>query len=418
MLHRLALTCFVVLLSAAPAAAALEAVGVIKSIDPQAGTMVVFAGGQDRNLTAEKDVRVLDKDGKPLAGGLASKELKPDVTVTVVVEPGAGRIALQSIRLGGTLPAGGNRPGGAARRDPALTPKSTVGLKPLTEMTASDNYKGEDGGLYGGGKNEPPAEHAAAAKKITTSIVPLGLDGKPAADGKVVLISMSMSNATQEFSTFKRIADADAEKSSQLTIVDCAQGGQTMAAWARADGRCWDEAMRRLSTADVAPEQVQIVWVKLANAGPRGELNDHGKPLYDDTVKVLNLAKERFPNLKIAYLGSRIYGGYASTRLNPEPYAYEGAFIVRRLIRDQIAGEAALNFDPQKGDVKSPLLLWGAYLWADGMTPRKSDGLIYEREDLAGDGTHPTQAGQRKVAEVLLNFFKTDSNTKSWFVRK
>jgi len=416
MLRRLALACSLVLCVAAPAAA-LEAVGVIKSIDPKAGTMVVFAGGQDRYLTAEKDVRVLDKDGKPLADGLASKELKADVTVTVVVEPGAGRIALQSIRLGGTLPAGGNRPGGGARRGPALTPKSTVGLKPLTEMTASDNYKVEDGGLYGGGKNEPPAEHAAAAKKITASIVPLGRDGKPSADGKVVLISMSMSNATQEFSTFKRIADADAEKSSQLTIVDCAQGGQTMAAWANAGGRCWTVAMERLEAAGITPEQVQVVWVKLANAGPSGELNVHGQRLYDDTTAVLHLAKQRFPNLKIAYLGSRIYGGWATTQLNPEPYAYEGAFIVRRLIRDQIAGNEALTYAATGSMApKAPLLLWGPYFWADGVTPRKSDGLVYEQSDFADDGTHPNQSGQRKVANLLLTFFKTDGNAKTWFV--
>ena len=31
-----------------------------------------------------------------------------------------------------------------------LEPKASVGLKPLTEMTANDRYKGEDGGLYGG----------------------------------------------------------------------------------------------------------------------------------------------------------------------------------------------------------------------------------------------------------------------------
>jgi len=416
MFRRLALACSLVLCVAAPAAA-LEAVGVIKSIDPQAGTLVVFANGQDRNLTAEKDVRVLDKDGKPLAGGLASKELKPDVTVTVVVQPEAGRIALQSIRLGGTLPAGGNRPGGGARRGPALTPKPTVGFKPLTEMTASDDYKGEDGGLYGGGKNEPPAEHAAAAKKITTSIVPLGPDGKPAAEGKVVLISMSMSNATQEFSTFKRIADADVEKSSQLTIVDCAQGGQTMAAWARRDDRCWAVAMERLEAASITPEQVQVVWVKLANAGPSGELNVHGQRLYDDTTAVLHLAKERFPNLKIAYLGSRIYGGWATTQLNPEPYAYEGAFIVRRLIRDQIAGNEALTYSSTGGAApKAPLLLWGPYFWADGLTPRKSDGLVYEQSDFTDDGTHPNQSGQRKVANLLLTFFKNDGNAKSWFV--
>lgn len=418
MLRSFALALPLVLLFVA-SAAALDAVGTIKSIAAEAGTLVVFAGGQDRNLTAAADLQVLDKAGKPLAGGLKSPELKAGVEVSVTVQPGAGRIALHVLRLGAVRPAPG--PGQAGRRNsapPEITERPSVGFKPLTEMTAADNYKGEDGGLYGGGKNEPPASHAAAAKQITESIVPLGTDGKPAADGKVVLISMSMSNATQEFSTFKRIADADEAKSSKLTIVDCAQGGQTMAAWAQPEGRCWAEAMRRLEAANITPEQVQFIWVKLANAGPQGELDEHGKRLYDDTVKVLHLAKERFPNAKIAYLSSRIYGGYATTRLNPEPYAYEGAFVVRWLLRDQIKGNAALNYDPAKGEVTSPLLLWGPYLWADGTTPRKSDGLLYERADLAGDGTHPTSEGQRKVAGVILNFFKTDANAKTWFVEK
>ena len=40
---------------------------------------------------------------------------------------------------------------------------------PLTEMSASDRYRGEDGGLYGEGRNEPPPElreraRAAAAR--------------------------------------------------------------------------------------------------------------------------------------------------------------------------------------------------------------------------------------------------------------
>jgi hypothetical protein len=415
MFRNIALALSLVILSVSQAAA-LDAVGTIRSIDADAGTLVVFAGGQDRNLTAANDLQVLGKDGKPLAGGLKSPELKAGVEVSVTVQPGAGRISLHVLRLGAVAPRAGQGP---RRPDPNMPPpRSSTGLKPLTEMSASDNYKGEDGGLYGGGKNEPPAAHAAAAKKITEAIVPLGADGKPSADGKVVLISMSMSNATQEFSTFKRIADADETKSSKLTIVDCAQGGQTMAAWAQPEGRCWTEAMRRLEAAGITAEQVQVIWVKLANAGPQGELNEHGKRLYDDTVKVLHLAKERFPNAKIAYLGSRIYGGYATTRLNPEPYAYEGAFAVRWLLRDQIKGDAALNFDLAKGEVNSPLLLWGPYLWADGTTPRKSDGLIYEREDLAGDGTHPTPAGQRKVAGVILNFFKTDVNAKMWFAEK
>jgi lysophospholipase L1-like esterase len=54
-------------------------------------------------------------------------------------------------------------------------------------------------------------------------------------------------------------------------------------------------------------------------------------------------------------------------------------------------------------------------LWANGTTARE-DGLKYETTDLGQDGTHPSPVGQRKVAELLLKFFKTDSTTKGWFV--
>jgi hypothetical protein len=127
-------------------------------------------------------------------------------------------------------------------------------------------------------------------------------------------------------------------------------------------------------------------------------------------------AKARFPNLRIAYLSSRIYGGYAGSNLNPEPYAYEGAFPARWLIQDQIKGDAALSYGAGGSEAKVPLLLWGPYLWADGMTPRKSDGLFYKREDLASDGTHPSTEGREKVAKVMLQFYKTDPLAKSWFV--
>ena len=121
-------------------------------------------------------------------------------------------------------------------------------------MTAADKYKGEDGGLYGGGKNEPPEVHQAAAKKETAKIVPLDADGKPDPDGKIALVSISMSNATMEFSLFKQIADADPQKSPLLTIVDCAQGGQAMAQWVDPRARAWTEADRRLVAAHVSPE--------------------------------------------------------------------------------------------------------------------------------------------------------------------
>ncbi len=307
--------------------------------------------------------------------------------------------------------------GDAGARPPPLAAREKTGLKPLTEMTADDRYKGQDGGLYGEGRNAPPDAHRQAASAEVAKIKPLDAQGKPAADGRIVLVSISMSNATQEFSMFKRIADADSAKSPRLTIVDCAQGGQAMAQWVSPKAAPWLEADRRIAAAQVTAEQVQVAWIKLANVGPRGDLDEHGKKLQRDTLAVIQNAKSRFPNLRIVYLGSRIYGGYASGPLNPEPYAYESAFVVRWLIQDQIKEDAALNFDEKHGPVKAPLLLWGPYFWADGVTPRQSDKLVWIRDDLVADGTHPSQTGREKVARMLLEFFRTDETAKPWFAQ-
>lgn len=299
----------------------------------------------------------------------------------------------------------------------ALLGKEQVGFKPLTEMSAEDRYKGEDGGLYGGGKNTPPDGHAKAAEAALAKIQPLDRDGKPSADGRIVFVSISMSNATQEFSTFKRIADADSAKSPKLTIVDCAQGGQAMAEWVDPEAGPWREADRRLTSAGVTHPQVQVAWIKLANKGPQGDLQQHGRKLQRDTLAVIANAKARFPNLQIAYLSSRIYGGYANGALNPEPYAYESGLVCRWLIQDQIKGDAALNYDAAKGPVKAPLLLWGPYMWADGTKPRAGDGLVYLLSDLGPDGTHPSDAGRDKVARLMLNFYKTDPLARTWFAK-
>jgi len=101
--------------------------------------------------------------------------------------------------------------------------------------------------------------------------------------------------------------------------------------------------------------------------------------------------------------------------LNPEPWAYESGFAVKWLIEQQIMGDKSLNYNADKGAVKAPWLSWGPYLWANGTTKR-ADGLFYAREDLGNDGTHPTASGNDKVAKLLLEFFKTDSTTKPWFV--
>jgi hypothetical protein len=285
-------------------------------------------------------------------------------------------------------------------------------ITPLTDLGAAERYEGQDGGLYGGGRNTPPDALRTAAERELAAIQPRDAFGQPAADGIIGFVALSMSNATQEFSHFKRMADASALKHARVTIVDCAQGGQAMAEWASADARTWQVTRERLSAAGVAPAQVQVAWVKLANKSPSGSLEEHGRKLERDTLALLHHARALFPNLRVVYFGSRTYGGYATGGLNPEPYAFESAFAARWLIERQMRG------DPELALTRTPLLLWGPYLWADGTRGRKFDGLVWERGDFVADGVHPSPTGRQKVAELLMNFLTADPLAKSWFAAK
>jgi len=310
---------------------------------------------------------------------------------------------------------------------PAAAGKDSVGLSPLTDAFDSA-YKGQNGGLYGDGKNEPPPEHLAAALRAAGEIRPLDAAGNPDPEGEIVLISSGMSNVTQEFQQFMRFADIDPVKSPQVVIVDGAQGGQEASDWAYPEKRhrkdrpnAWDVLQRRLQQAGVTSQQVQVLWLKQARRNPAslGEFPKHAEVMKQDLTVVLNEMKRRFPNLQLAYLSSRIYAGYASGPLNPEPYAYETAFTMRWLIEEQMAGSEALNFDKDKdkGKVQSPVLLWGPYLWANGVRGRQLDDLVWQRSDFGRDGTHPSASGRKKVAEQLLHFLKTDRTAKTWFVK-
>ena len=40
---------------------------------------------------------------------------------------------------------------------------------------------------------------------------------------------------------------------------------------------------------------------------------------------------------------------------------------------------------------------------------------MWKREDLSGDGTHPSETGRDKVARLLVDFCKTDPLARGWF---
>ncbi len=290
-----------------------------------------------------------------------------------------------------------------------------TGLIPLTALGAG-TYQGYTGGLYPGGSNTRPPAHDAAGLAIANAVAPIDTFGNADPNGRVVLISIGMSNCTQEFSTFVPMSNADPSRDPGVRVIDCARGGQTASLIKNPASAYWDTVRTRLRGVGSSPAQVQVAWIKEANAGPTTGFPAATTTLMRDLGSVVRTLKDHFPNLRIAYLSSRIYAGYASTALNPEAYAYESGFAVKWLIEGQIAGEDSLNHDAGQGPVEAPWLAWGPYLWADGLTPRPGDGLTYACSDFSADGTHPATSGRIKVANLLLDFLQTDATAQPWYL--
>lgn len=305
----------------------------------------------------------------------------------------------------------------------------------LTDL-GGGTYYGFAGGLYENGSNMPPADHLAAGLAAAAAVRPLDREGRPSGDGRVVLVSIGMSNTTQEFCapqnpapctpwSFVGQALSDpAVSRTNLVLVNGARGGQAADAWDAPNERNYDLIRdQNLRPLGLTEAQVQVAWVKLANRQPAVALPSGDADawrLVEQLGNTVRAMKTRYPNLRLVYVSSRIYAGYASTTLNPEPYAYESGFAVKWLIQAQIdqvrSGRIVLA---RAGDLDhrstAPWLAWGPYLWADGLRAR-SDGLTWERGDFQADGTHPSQSGQRKVGTMLLAFFKNEPTAQPWFL--
>ncbi len=286
---------------------------------------------------------------------------------------------------------------------------------PLPDLGAG-TYKGEQRGLYPEGSNVPPPAHLRAGLRLAKELTPLDRDGRKSDSGLIVLLSIGMSNTTQESRSFRAIAKADSQLNPEMLFVDGAEGAQTAAKIADPASKYWVTVESRLREVEAAAAQAQALWTKEADA--KEDFPVEPKRMQEALVRALQILHNKFPNLKIAYLSSRIYGGWAASPPNPEPHAYEEGFSVKWLIADQIAGKPELNYDPAKGAVQSPWIAWGPYLWADGLKGRNDGMVVWKREDLGPDGTHPSMLGREKVARLLMDFLKKDPTSRPWFVKQ
>jgi hypothetical protein len=334
---------------------------------------------------------------------------------------------------------------------------------PLMDL-GSKTYKGFQGGLYQGNNTIPTAQ-ATAGSGFASQVQPLDTSGRPSSRGKIVFTSIGMSNAAVEFGAFSQIAAANSRVNhTTLAIENGALGGITACYWIVPFGSppCslhtenqFDRVRDNVLTpAGLSEKQVQIVWINEANGAPGvigcgaggnlpcnplcsvgsfGCVNSTEKTealRYEQQVgEIIRAAKVRWPNLKLAFLSTRIYAGYAVVNINPEPYAYEYGFSAKWLIQAQITQMQTGVMDPVAGNLNfnngtAPWITWGSYTWADGPVPR-SDNFIWcdgqpgspcnGEVDFQTDGTHPNGGGSKKVGTLLMNFFLSSPYTVNWF---
>ena len=381
-----------------------------------------------------------------------------------------------------------------------ITVNSAAVTVPLSDMTQSGkNYLGFTGGLYGSNSNTVPTKHDSDGKALAGKIQPLDQSGNATSNGTIVFLGIGMSNAFIEFGRFVSVSTAAGSGVNQTTLAveNGAHGAVTACPWTVAQGlagpvcgatgvpaenqydRVRDTVLATATTAPNVPAgcgttsspclteaQVQVIWMKNANPDPGLDGIGSMSPTTNCAAEVANApafltescryewqmgeivraAKSRYPNLKLIFFTTRIYAGYATSALNPEPYAYEYGFSGQWLVNAQIAQVGGAGADAVAGDLcyssnecgstVGTWVGWGPYLWADGTTKR-GDGLNWcnaqagspcnGEQDFEPDGTHPSSNnpttppydGAYKFVSAspwgMMNFFLTSPYTCPWF---
>lgn len=283
--------------------------------------------------------------------------------------------------------------------------KTSIGRVPLD---TDEEHGGE--GLYGNGSNVAP--HIEWGKTVGDMIKPLLPDGTPAErGGKIVFAGVGgMSNYFQWLQKMLELYRQEYGLTRRLTFMNLHKA--TFAAREIAIEKpdvYWDDpkigVMAKLAKRNISPLQVQILWI-----GNTVRLQNKPFPANANEIElymgmILDEALRRFPKTKQVFLSPVNYFGYALPGApQREPHAYEEGYGYQSLINSRI------NHD------RLPFVAWGPYLWADGLIPRPSDGLIWECEDyVTKDRVHPSESGKIKTAKMLLNFFKSNQATSRWF---
>lgn len=293
---------------------------------------------------------------------------------------------------------------------------TNTAIVPVTDL-GTGTYLGTEGGLYLDGSNVMPSTHDADGLNFAQDVVPRDPSGFPSSTGKIGVLSIGMSIAYDNFQTFTIDATADPSVNPALVMVPGAQPRVGAKDWAQLTFPAWNAIFDYfLPQTGLTSRQVQVAWVEAVDSQPSGSFPEDMTSLQSHLESTAQNLHTLFPNLKLAFFNSREYGGYSnglpgSGTNDPEPYAYESAYAVRGMIQDQINGVSSMSY------ANAPWVAWGPYTWANGMIAR-NDGLVWTCQNFEADGTHTSQpgGGTERVANQMMNFFKTTDVTMPWFL--
>lgn len=302
---------------------------------------------------------------------------------------------------------------------------SVLTLVPLNDLGPAPYLYGYVGGLYEDGSNVIPADHLAAGLRRSALIVPRDASGRPSPSGKIVFLAAGVGETARIDEALIEMARSDPRVDHQsVVLVNAAREDDDASAWIPplSDGTFARIHDTLLTSAGATEKQVQVVWLQLVTNSPARPLPPQDADAYrlkGSIAAALRALKARYPNLQIAYLSSRVYGGYATTSWNPEPFAYESALSNRWVILGQITlMRTGSLWDTRIGPIdyekeQAPWVAWGPYFWANATLPR-SDGLTWQRDDFEADGERLSPTGARKAAQQLMQFLLHEP-TAEWF---
>jgi hypothetical protein len=352
----------------------------------------------------------------------------------------------------------------AAQQIPKYIPLNDLGIGNY-QPPSGGSFQG---GLYENGTNVIPPDHLSAAP--LSQIKPI--------NGKIVFLSLGMSNAMDEWADFIAKYHGNAAINPAVVMVNGAQGGIGPCAFIMPTGQCGNspnpyDVIKAQRLPPYTEDQVQVVWLKQADAMSAQLAWPPSLPVTDGVCSLpenpsipnyncadayiyeryigamVRAAKVRYRNLKLIFLSSRSYGGYNQVSKQHEPYAYEEGFSVKWAIQAQVAqADRGGQADWLAGDLSynvAPWLAWGPYIWDSGPVPR-SDGLVWCNDgqdpidsngnpihppppgsrctganaglnDYQTDQVHPDTAGiDRRTTPLLWQFFSTAPASKPWFL--